>query len=82
MGFSDGSWYMGISGYSIPYVVCCHRMCILNTSFACLFWLANNKEGKYPQLYIRYFDGDGTWFVGSGKQKYYSHGLLPPNTNI
>ena len=33
-------------GRSTTHVVCCHRMCIFNTSFACLFWLANNKKAN------------------------------------
>ena len=31
-------------GYAPAHVVCQHQMCISNTSFAYLFWLANNRE--------------------------------------
>ena len=29
-------------------------MCIFDTSFANLFWLANNKKGKYPEFCMGY----------------------------
>ena len=65
---------------STTHVVCRHRMRVFYTSFAYLFWLANNKEGKYPELCMGYIDE--TWYVDSGGQKYYQHFLSSPNTHI
>ena len=45
-------------------------MRILNTSFAYLFWLANNKKVKYPEFYMGYIDG--TWYVGIDGHYYYT----------
>ena len=42
-------------------------MRIFNTSFAYLFWLANNNKGKYSELCTGYIDE--TWYVGSGGYK-------------
>ena len=54
-------WVVG--GTSTTHVVCLHRMCIFKTSFAYLFWLANNKKVRYPELRMGYIDE--TWYVGS-----------------
>ena len=62
------------------HVVCRHLMGIFNTSFAYLFWLANNKKGKYPEVCMGY--SDETCYVGSGGHKYYPHGLLSPYVHI
>ena len=43
------------------HVVCRHRMHICNTSFAYLFWLANNKKIIYPEFCMGYIDE--TWYV-------------------
>ena len=40
-----GIWV--VMGTSTTHVVCRHQMGIFNTSFAYLFWMANNKEIKY-----------------------------------
>ena len=67
-----GMWV--VVGRSATQVVCCHWMGILNSSFAYLFWLANNKKGKYWQFCLGY--NDETWYVGSNGLKYYSCALL------
>ena len=56
-----GMWVVG--DISTTHVVCRHRMRIFNTSFAYLFWLANNKKVKYPEFCMGYIDE--TWYVGS-----------------
>ena len=56
---------------SITHVVYHRLMCII--SFEYLFWLTNNKKGKYPEFCMGY--SDETWYVGSGVHKYYPHGL-------
>ena len=61
MGYSDETWYVGSSGHK--YYVCCHQMCISNTSFAYLFWLANNKQDKYPEFCMDYSDETFCLFV-------------------
>ena len=38
--------YVGSGGTSTTHVGCCHQMHIFNTSFAYLFWLANNKKSN------------------------------------
>ena len=55
-------------------------MRIFNTSFAYLFWLANDKKIKYPQFCMGYIDK--TWYVGSDGHKYYPCGLSSPNAHI
>ena len=57
--------------------VCRHWMRKFNTSFAYLFQLAFHKKSKYPECCIAY--SDNTWYVGSGWQKYFPHGLSSPN---
>ena len=49
--------------------VCRHQIHILNSSFAYLFWLANNNKGKYPEFYVGY--SDETWYVSRNALKYY-----------
>ena len=49
-----GMWVVG--GTSTTHVVCRHQMRIFNTSFAYLFWLANNKDIKYPEFCMGYID--------------------------
>ena len=75
-----GMWVVG--GTSATHVVCHHQMRIFNTSFAYLFWLANNKNVKYPEFCMGYIDE--TWYVGSGGggHKYYPCGLSSPNAHI
>ena len=68
------NWYVGSGGgTSSTHVVCRHQMCIFSTSFAYLFWLANNKKVKYPEFCMGYIDE--TWYVGSDGHKYYPCGL-------
>ena len=76
-----------MGGTNTTHVVCRHRMRICNTSFAYLFWLANNKKVKYlfwlannkkvkyPEFCMGYVDE--TWYVGSDGYKCYPCGLLP-----
>ena len=45
-----GMWV--VMGTSTTHVVCRHRMHIFNTSFAYLFWLANNKKKSNIQSSI------------------------------
>ena len=56
-----------------------HRMSIFNTLFACLFWLANNKKGRYPEFFMGYCDE--SWYIGSGGHKYYLCGLSSRNAD-
>ena len=52
------TWYMRIvvDTSTTYHVACRHRMCIFNTSFAYLLWLANNNKGKYPEFCMGYSD--------------------------
>ena len=61
-----GMWV--VLGTSVTHVVCRHQMCILITSFAYLFWLANNNKVKYSEFYMG--ESDETWNVGSNALKY------------
>ena len=72
--------YVGSGGTSTTHVVCHHRMRIFNTSIAYLFWLANNKKFKYPELCMGY--SDEAWYVGSDGHKYYPRSLFSPNVHI
>ena len=74
------TWYVGSGGTSTTNVVCCHRMRIFNTSFAYLFWLANNKKVKYSEFCMVYTDE--TWYVGSDEHKYYPCDLSSLNAHI
>ena len=65
-----GMWV--VMGTNTTHVVCRHRMRIFNTSFAYLFWLANNKKVKYSEFCMSYIDE--TWYVGSDGHKYYPCG--------
>ena len=67
-------------GTSTTHVICRHRKRIFNTSFAYLFWLANNKKVKYPEFCMGY--NDEAWYVGSDGHKHYQCGLLSPNVHI
>ena len=82
MGYHDETWYgmWVVVGRSTTKVVFHHRMHIFNTSFAYLFWMANNSKGKYSEFCMDY--SEETWYVGSGGQKYYPRGLLSPNVHI
>ena len=71
-------WVVG--GTSTNHVVCRHRMRIFYTSFAYLFWLANIKKIKYPELCMGYIDE--IWYVGSDGHKYYPCGLSSPDAHI
>ena len=73
-----GMWVVGDT--STTHVVCRLGMCIFNTSFAYLFWLANNKKIKYPEYCMGYIDE--TWYVGSDGHKYYPCVLSSPNAHI
>ena len=64
---------------STTHVACRHRMHIFYTSFAYLFWLANNKKGN-PEFSMGY--SDEAWYVGSGGNKYYTHGLSSPYAHL
>ena len=50
MSYSDETWYVGSS--KLKYYPCAllSQMCIFNTSFAYLFWLAYSKKGKPLKL--------------------------------
>ena len=74
-----GIWVV-MMGTSMIQVVCQNWMRTLNTSFAYLFWLANNKKGKYPEFCMGY--SDETWYVGCSAHKYYPPGLSSPNVHI
>ena len=49
-----GMWV--VMGTRTTHVVFLHQMCIFNTSFVYLFWLANNKKIKYLEFCIGYID--------------------------
>ena len=65
---------------STTHVVYHLRTHIFNTPFTYLFWLPNNKKGKYPEFCMGY--SDETWYVDSGGQKYYPRGLWSLNAHI
>ena len=73
-----GMWV--VVGRSTTNMVCHHQMRLFNTSFAYLFWLANNNKGKFSEFYMGY--SDETWYEGSGGQRYYPRGLLSLNAHI
>ena len=50
-------------GISDTHVVCRYQMRLLNSLFAYLYRLANNKKGKYQEFCMGY--SDGTWHAGS-----------------
>ena len=52
-----------VMGTSTTHVVCHHKICIFNTSFAYLFSLANNKKGKYPEFLWATLMKLGMWVV-------------------
>ena len=68
MGYSDERnlvcTHVGSGGqkYYQGNMVCHHQMCIFSTSFAYLFWLANNKQVKYWEFCMDY--SDETVYVG------------------
>ena len=66
-----GIWV--VVGTSTARMVCCHQMHMFDTSFAYLFWLANNKKRANIQ------SSDETWYVGSCGRKFYQSGLSSPN---
>ena len=75
------TWYMGSSGHKYYPCGLSSLNAHINTSFAFLFWLANNKKkSKYLEFCKGY--SDETWYVGSGWYKYYPHGLSSPNVHI
>ena len=80
MDYVDKTWYVGSDGHKYYDVVCRYQMRIFNTSFAYLFWLANNKITKYPEFCMGYIDE--TWYVSSDGHKYYPCGLSSPNAHI
>ena len=67
-------------GTSTTHVVCRHQVHIYNTSFAYLFWLANNNKVKYPEFCMGYIDE--TRCVGTDGHKYCPWGLSSPNAHI
>ena len=70
------TWYVGSGGHK--YYPC--GLSSLNAhiqySFAYLFWLTDNKIGKYLEFCTGY--SDETWYVGSD----YQCGLSSPNVHI
>ena len=80
MGYIDETCYVGSDG--LKYYPCglssSHAQ--FSTSFAYLFWLANNQKIKYLEFCIGYIDE--TWYVGSDGHKYYPCGLSSPSVNI
>ena len=60
-----------VQGTSVIYVVCRYQMHILNSSFANLFWLANNNKGKYPEFYMSY--SNKTWCKMGGVHSSITH---------
>ena len=56
-----GMWV--VMGTSTIHVVCCHQMCVFNTSFAYLFWLANNKKSNIPSSVWATLMTLGMWVV-------------------
>ena len=56
MGYSDETWYVGSSALKYYPCVLLLSMRILSTSFAYLFWLANNNKVKYLEFYMGYSD--------------------------
>ena len=73
MGYSDETWYVVVVGRNITNMVWHHQMHIFDTSFAYLFWVANNNKGKYSEFCLGY--SDKTCYVGSGGQKYYPRSI-------
>ena len=49
-----GMWV--VMGTNTTHIACRHQMHIFDTSFAYLFWLANNKKVKYPEFCMGYID--------------------------
>ena len=76
MGYSDETWYVGSSGLKYYPCVPLLSMRISSTSFAYLFWLANNKKCKYQEFCMSY--SEETWYVGRSGLKYYPCVLLLP----
>ena len=74
-----GMWV--VMGTSTTHVVCLHQMHIFHTSFAYLFWLANNKKSNIQSYVWATIMKLGMW-VGSDGHKYYPCGLLSPNAHI
>ena len=62
MGHSDETWYVVVVGTGIIHLVCGHWLCIFNTSFAYMLWLAD-KKGNYLEFCLSYTDE--TWYIGS-----------------
>ena len=55
MGYIDETWYVGSDGHKYyPLWSVVTKCGIFNTSFAYLFWLANNKQIKYPEFWMAY----------------------------
>ena len=72
------TWYLGSGGHKYyPHGLSSY---LINTSFAYLFWLANNKKVQYPGFCMGYINE--TWYVGSDGHKYYPCGLSSPNAHI
>ena len=69
MGYSDETWYVVRSALKYYPCVLLLLMHILITSFAYLFWLANNNKVKYSEFSMGY--SDETFNVGSNTLKYY-----------
>ena len=70
-----GMWDRVGQGTSVTHVVCRHLVFIVNTSFAYLFWLANNSKGTNPEFYMGYSD-DENWYVGGSALMFYPCALL------
>ena len=56
-----GMWV--VLGTSVTHVVCRHRMHILNSSFAYLFWLANNTKANIQSSIWATLMKLGMWIV-------------------
>ena len=53
MGYSDETWYVSRSGLKYYQCVLLLFMRILSTSFAYLFWLANNKKLQISHISVK-----------------------------
>ena len=72
---SDETWNVGSAGHKYyPHGLSSSNVRIY------LFWLANNKKGKYSEFFMGY--SDQTWYVDCGGQKCYQRGLSLPNVHI
>ena len=73
MDYSDETWYVGSSG--LKYYPCLLlSMCMLSTSVAYLFWLANNKNANIQSSIWATVTKLGMWvLVGTSNTHWVSH---------